>query len=191
MRLEDSSDVALMRDISIGRQDALKVLMDRYMPMVSRTSYRVLCDREDSDAVTRDTFIRLWKNSSAYDGSMNLSFWICRITCGLCHVRLRRRSLLDLLSIRPAVYETSAPAALSPEEDYITKETWAVFCRASQELSPRQRIVFTLWELEGFVPEEIALITGMSYDHIRSNLHVARKKLRQELEKYGEVNWKY
>lgn len=191
MRLEDSSDVALMRDISIGRQDVLKVLMDRYMPMVSRTSFRILCDFSDSGIVTRDTFIRVWKNSSAFDGSMALSVWLLRITCGLCYGRLRRRRLLDLVSIRPDVYEASAPAALSPDEEYITRETWAIFCRASHELSSRQRVVFTLRQLEGLSTEETALITGMSFDNIRENLHVARKRLRQELEKYGKVNWKY
>lgn len=191
MRLEDASDAVLMRDISTGRQDALKVLMDRYMPMVSRTSFRILCDFSDSGIVTSDTFIRVWKDASAFDGSMALSVWLLRITCGLCHRRLRRRRLLDLVSIRPDVYEASAPAPPSPDEDYITRETWAIFCRASHELSSKQRVVFTLRQLEGFSTEETALITGMSFDNIRQNLHIARQRLRQELEKYGKVNWKY
>ena len=191
MRLEDASDAVLMRDISTGRQDALKVLMDRYMPMVSRTSFRILCDFSDSGIVISDTFIRVWKDASAFDGSMALSVWLLRITCGLCHGRLRRRRLLDLVSIRPDVYEASAPAPPSPDEDYITRETWAIFCRASHELSSKQRVVFTLRQLEGFSTEETALITGMSSDNIRQNLHIARQRLRQELEKYGKVNWKY
>lgn len=191
MRLEDASDAVLMRDISTGRQDALKVLMDRYMPMVSRTSFRILCDFSDSGIVTSDTFIRVWKDASAFDGSMALSVWLLRITCGLCHGRLRRRRLLELVSIRPDVYEASAPAPPSPDEDYITRETWAIFCRASHELSSKQRVVFTLRQLEGFSIEETTLITGMSFDNIRQNLHIARQRLRQELEKYGKVNWKY
>ena len=191
MRLEDSSDAVLMRDISTGRQDALKVLMDRYMPMVSRTSFRILCDFSDSGIVTSDTFIRVWKDASAFDGSMALSVWLLRITCGLCHGRLRRRRLLELVSIRPDVYEASAPAPPSPDEDYITRETWAIFCRASHELSSKQRVVFTLRQLEGFSIEETTLITGMSFDNIRQNFHIARQRLRQELEKYGKVNWKY
>ena len=76
---------------------------------------------------------------------------------------------------------------MSPEEDFITKETWAIFCRASQGLSPKQRTVFTLRDLEGLSAEKVASITGMTADQIKSNLHIARKKIRQELERYGKV----
>ena len=94
---------------------------------------------------------------------------------------------MELFSIRPSVYESSAPAAMSPEEDFITKETWAIFCRASLELSPKQRTVFTLHDLEGLSVEEVISIIGMTADQIEDNLDIARKKIRQELERYGKV----
>ena len=53
-----------MGAVALGLQDALKVVLDRYMPMVSRTSYRILCDRDDSEDVTQEVFIRVWKNAS-------------------------------------------------------------------------------------------------------------------------------
>lgn len=186
-RLEIRSDSELMREVAVGRQEALKMIMERYMPLVSRTSYRILCDRPDCDYVTREVFIRVWNKASSYSGRYPLSIWICRITCGLCLARLRRRSLLDVFSIHTSVYEASAPAALSPEEDFITKETWAVFCRASLELSPRQRMVYVLRELEGFSTFEAADVTGLSVDQISRNLYGARKSIRKELEKYGKV----
>lgn len=180
-------DAYLMAEIALGRQEALRQVMDRYMSMVSRTSYRILCDMPDSEDVTQEVFIKVWKNASWYDSSYSISTWIYRITVNLCYDRLRRRRVMDVFSIRPAVYEASAPTALSPEEDFITKETWAVFCRASLELSPKQRTVFTLRDLEGLSTEETASITGMTTDQIKSNLHFARKRIRQELERYGKV----
>ena len=95
--------------------------------------------------------------------------------------------MLSIFSIDPPVYETSCPVALSPEEDFITKETWEIFCRASRNLSPKQRTVFTLRDLEGLDTEEVAAVTGLSADQIKSNLHIARKNIRQELERYGKV----
>ena len=187
MRIGQASDASLIREVVLGRREALKVIMDRYMTMVSRTAYRIMCDRPDSEDITREVFIMVWRNASSYDGRYSVSAWLYGITCNICLKRLRRRRIMELFSIRPSVYELSAPAAMSPEEDFITKETWAIFCRASLELSPRQRIVFTLLDLEGLSAEEVISITGMTADHIKDNLHIARKKIRQELERYGKV----
>jgi len=181
------NDEALMWAVSQGRRDALNALMDRYMPMVSRTSYRILCDQAESDDVTQEVFVKVWSNAYGFDGRYSLSTWIYRITTNLCYDKLRRRRVLDFLSISPSLYEMSAPQALSPEEDYITKETWEIFCRASRGLSPKQRTVFTLRDLEELSTEEVAAITGLTPDQIKSNLHIARKKVRSELEKYGKV----
>ena len=187
MSIGQASDASLIREVILGRREALKVIMDRYMTMVSRTAYRIMCDRPDSEDITREVFIMVWRNASSYDGRYSVSMWLYGITCNLCLKRLRRRRILELFSIRPSVYELSAPAAMSPEEDFITKETWAIFCRASLELSPRQRIVFTLLDLEGLSSEEVISITGMTSDQIKDNLYIARKKIRQELERYGKV----
>ena len=94
---------------------------------------------------------------------------------------------MDLFSSGPAVYDASAPAALSPEEDFITKETWAIFCRASSVLSPKHRTVFVLKDLEGLSTEDIVSITGMTSGQIKSHLDLARKRIIEELERYGKV----
>lgn len=180
-------DPALMGEVVLGRKDAFEVLLDRYIDMVSRTSYRILCDLPDSEEVTRKVFVRVWEHAPAYDSAYNVSTWIYRITCNLCFGCLRRRRYLSLLSIRPSVYETYSPAAISPEEDFITKETWEIYCRASRNLSSRQRVVYTLCELEELTAEEVEAVTDMKADQIDSDLQVARKMVRQELESYGKV----
>ena len=110
-----ANDVALMGAVALGRQDALNEVLDIYMPIVSRTSYRILCDRDDSEDITRKVFLRVWMKASDYDGRCDLSIWIYRITCNLCHGCLRRRSMLSFFWITPSLYETSAPLPISPE----------------------------------------------------------------------------
>ena len=60
MRLDQSRDISLMREVSLRQSYALKIIMDRYMSMVSRTAYRIMCDRPDSEAVTKEVFIKVW-----------------------------------------------------------------------------------------------------------------------------------
>lgn len=186
-RHEHLSDASLVREVALGRQDALGVVMDCHMAMVLRTAYRILCDRRDAEDVTRKAFLKVWKCPYDSERYENIRLWLYRITVGLCHSCLRRRRLTDVLSIRFRVYEDQSPVAASPEEEFITKESWAIFCRASLMLSPEQRVVYTLIELEMLSMEEVVVITGMSSERIGNDLDAAVEAVRQELERYGKV----
>ena len=186
-KVKYASDAALMGAVTLGMQEALNEVLDRYMPIVSRTSYRILCDRDDSGEVTRNVFLKIWRSASDFDGRYSLLVWIYRITCGQCYHRLLRRKVLSIFSTSPSVFETSAPHAASPEEDFITKESWEIYCRASRYLSPKQRMVFTLCDLEGLDIEDVGSVIEMSLDNIKSNLHIARETIVQELQRYGKV----
>lgn len=185
MRFE--SDEALMEAVSYGRRDAFETLVDRYMPVVSRTTLRILCDQSDSDLMTLAVFRTAWWSAAGFDGRFSLSVWMYRITFRLCLKRLRRNRFLDFISEPRAVYETSVPQSSSPEEDYITKEAWEIFCRASREMSLRQRAIFALCELEGLTVEDLQAVTGLSADSLEDNLLIARNKVISELEAYGKV----
>lgn len=185
--LAPRNDDTLMKAVALGRQDALKLLMDRYMPVVSRTAYRILCDREESRDVAQEVFLKVWQKASRFDERHSVATWLYRITSNLSIDRLRRRRIINIFIPQSSVYEMSAPEARSPEEDYITKEAWDIFCRASENLSPKQRLVYTLRELEELPASRVGEITGMTADQIKSNLSVARRKIKAELQKYGKV----
>lgn len=63
------------------------------------------------------------------------------------------------------------------------KEVAEIITRITQNLSPKQRLVFTLKELEGLEVEEISVITHLSPEKIKSNLYLAKKFIRQEFNK--------
>lgn len=181
-------DSALLACIG-GQRDpeALKMLMKRHLPLISRTSYRILCDRPDSEVVALRTFVRVWKEAAQYDGRLSVPVWLCRITCRICHNLLLFRHLQRLLSVQPALFETTPPQAETAAEDYATKESWEIFCRVSRKLTARQRIVFALRELEGFTVGETAAITGILPFMIERSLANARSKVKSELERYGQI----
>jgi RNA polymerase sigma-70 factor (ECF subfamily) len=54
----------------------------------------------------------------------------------------------------------------------------------TDRLSPKQKAVFVLSDLEDMTAEEISGITGMSRTTIKANLHYARKSISQMVEKY-------
>lgn len=185
--LRDMSEKTLMKELASGMHDAFGEVIDRYGPMVARTSYRILCDRADSEDITRKVFTRMWNMVPFFDESIPVSFRFYRITCRLCVRRLIKRNILEFFSVRQPVYEMSPPPSSGSEEDYIIEESWSIFCRASRNLSPKQRVVYVLMELEQMTAEEVAEVTGIYVEHVIDCLHQAKEKVRSELEIYGEV----
>ncbi len=176
-----------MKRIADGDTDAFEALMDRYLPMVSRVTYRILCDIDESEEVTEEVFLKVWRSAGEYDFRHGVSVWIYRMVCNLCYIHLRRMRFLDLFFIHPSVYETSAPHPLSPKEDFITKETWEVYCRSSTFLTSKQRMAFVFRELEELSTEDVSAIMNIRSDVIREELLVAREKIKGELARYGKV----
>jgi RNA polymerase sigma-70 factor (ECF subfamily) len=75
------------------------------------------------------------------------------------------------------------------EQYLMNSELGEIIQTLTNELTPKQKIVFTLRCLEELEIEEIIQITGMTAEKIKSNLFLARQSIRQKLEKYYEL-WK-
>ena len=184
--INNTRDAALMRAVAAGDPESFHEIMNRYLPIVSRTSFRILCDRPDSEYVTVEVFSRVWSNAADYDGTRPFYEWILAMTCRLCRQRVFWRMMLRVLAIRPDIYVTSPPR--TPwEDDYISKQAWEIFCRASLKLTSRQRIVYTLCELECLSVSQVHYITGLRPSSITYSLMQARERVKSELKRYGRV----
>lgn len=141
-------DWTLICRISDGDEEAMKVLVHRYWPLVFRTSLRIVCDRHEAEDISQEVFIRVWKSAGRFDRNGSITAWIYRITCNRATDILRKKKIFP--SYKKKQDETSrADSETSPEERLIASEEWKIFTEASGMLSPKQRIIFTLKEIEG------------------------------------------
>lgn len=180
-------DAEVLSGISCRTPKALDDIISRYLAPVSRISYRILCDRMDSEYVTLALFTMMWNEPQSFKGSIPLDQMVIRRTCSLCRQRLVRRMLLSLFSIDPQVYVSAVPV-VPGAEDFISRQAWTLYCRAAGSYSDRQRIVFTLCELEGYTVEKTAEIAGLVASRVDRDLEDARNKLRDELDQFGRMN---
>lgn len=176
-----------MYDIGCGEIRAMKHLMDRYLDLVAITAFRILCDRKDCEAVTRDVFIHAWNYSENYDGTISLRMWILRLTCKYARRQMVVRRLMYIFGHRPDLFVTSSPKAPN-YDDYVTKQAWELYCRASVSLSFRQRELFTLCVLEVISPDEASMITRISKRGIMRLLSESESIFRRELRHYGKAD---
>jgi RNA polymerase sigma-70 factor, ECF subfamily len=67
------------------------------------------------------------------------------------------------------------------EDGLINTELVHIIVALTDTLTPKQKIVFTLRDLEGLEVDEVSQITGLSAKQIKSNLFLARQAIRNKL----------
>lgn len=177
----------LLKGVLHGSVPAFRKLTAEYIPLVSRTSYRIMCDRSDSEYITKEVFISLWHDPLSYMEADSLSEALLRKTCAICRKRLARRRLYGIFSIHPELFVMSSPSVPSADE-YIARQAWEVFCRASRNCSDRQRILYTLHELEGLSVSASARVGRCLEFSAEEALESARRRVKEELDVYGRMD---
>lgn len=180
-------DMPLLKELHRGSERALETLMNKYLPLVSRTAFRILCDRLDSEAVTEKVFLQLWHDVMAYDDRYTLAEWLLRRTCLYSRLRISRRRFLSFAGVRTDVFALSRPK-VDDIDDYLTNMAWELFCRASGSMTPVQRIVFSLVVLEQVPDYKVAAITGLSTYRVKLALCRSHNKLSSELKRFGKLD---
>lgn len=183
--MEGKDDIILMKDVSFGNETAFKVLVERYINIVSRTSFRVLCDREDSEAVTVRVFVSLWNDVLEYDDRFTLEEWLLRKTVIYSRLRIMRRRVLRIFGVTTDLFVRAAPK-VEDHDDYVVKQAWELFCRASAHMTPLQNAAYALCALEGMATDKAARIIGLSHLRVSIALQRASDKIREELKHLGK-----
>ena len=179
-------DKELIKGVMHGSVPALKRLAGKYIPLVSRTTYRIMCDRSDSEYVTKEVFIALWHDPRSFMVQDDLSHEMLKRACRMCRKRLLRRKLYMMFSVHPDVFVISTPTVHSAEE-YMSRQVWEVFCRASLNCTDRQKIVYALHELEGVPLVSVADAGYYLPFTVEEALEEARSRVKEELGRYGRI----
>ena len=181
------NDMRVLSGIGSQTPEVLDNIISRFLEPVSRISYRILCDRMDSESVTLSLFTMIWNEPQSFNGTIPLDLMVVRRTCSLCRHRLIRRKFLRLFSIDPEVFISAVPI-VPGAGDFISRQAWTLYCRAAESYSNRQRIVFSLCELEGYTVGQAAEIIGIGVSRVDKDLEDARNKLRDELDHFGRMD---
>ena len=160
--------------------------MERIVDVVYRISFRILCDRIDSEYVTRKVLAFAKRKSIVYDGSEQSADWFIRQTCFMCRLTIVRRRALWLMDVRKDVFVRASPK-VGEHDDYITKQAWQVYCRAVNGMTPLQVTAYVLFVLEGIPEERAAEIMGLTRFRLRHLLKKATASIRAELAVYGSA----
>lgn len=133
---------------------------------------------ELASEVTDDSFMKFFGSISKYDKTQPLKAWLRRITINTAidHYRRNRNHLYNMDITEPSIEPMSQLVIdeLEVEDIY----------RLISELPEPLRMVFNLYEIEGYSHKEIAQLMDIGESSSRTYLTRAKLKLRQLVNKH-------
>lgn len=191
---EDSSDETLMIRYQRGDRAAFGVLVKRYERPLFTFASRYLGRNELARDVTQESFLRVVKRAQEFRHEARFSTWIFAIVRNLCVDELRKSKHRKHLSFDearedgPSLSETTAGSDRrdNPERQALGLELGRELKEAFGALPEDQLEVFLLRELAGLPFAEIAVMSGVSENTIKSRMRYALEKLQRALVGYEE-----
>jgi RNA polymerase sigma-70 factor (ECF subfamily) len=161
----------------------LEKAISEYGKATYNFAYRLTGNEADARDLTQDAFLRVFRAWRSFQPGTSFLSWIYRIVTNLHRDELRRKKGRFQEEIpednAPQEYGGSRPLALDPIEDYVSRQLSESMEVALAKLSPEQRSVIILADIEEYSYQEISDMMGCSIGTVRSRLHRARALLRR------------
>ena len=160
---------------------AARVLVERIQPLVEKLVRAHLPRNDDVEDLMQDVFLKLFSRLGQFRGQVPFEHWVSRVAVSTCIDRLRaqkRRPVTrwtDLSEGEQKLVDSlaaEAPAG-APERD-----AWGVMEKLLGSLSPSERLIISLADLDQRTIREICEITGWNSGVVRIRTFRARQKLK-------------
>src|SRR5678810_80317 len=143
-------DGALVQRARSGDQSAFDVLVRTYMEQAFRVAYRVVGHREDAEDLVQEAFLAAHQYLDSFEVGRPFGPWLMRIVvnrgANLRRSRARRSTEPETDGV------SDAPSALEETEWH---DTGRVLRDALATLSERQRLIVTMFDVDGMTSAEI------------------------------------
>jgi RNA polymerase sigma-70 factor (ECF subfamily) len=193
----DISDEALMIRYQRGDRGAFTALVRRHQTPLFNFAFRQLRVQSQAEDVVQEAFVRVVQNAHEFKHEARFTTWVYTITRNLCIDQLRKRALRRHASLddsrtgeegEPTLGDQTADSRASVEREATGSELKERIVKALDTLPDEQREVFLLREIAGLPFKEIAEVTGIAENTVKSRMRYALERLQEALAEYEEYS---
>jgi RNA polymerase sigma-70 factor (ECF subfamily) len=183
------ADDALVLRAQNGDHDAFGELVNRHQRRVWMVCRQYVGSAE-ADAVAQDSLVKAFTKIGDFDRRAAFPTWLTRIAINTCLDELRRRRRLAVVDEEadgddePGLLDRMPDDDAGPEARSMQKQAVASLEAHEEQLPPRQREIFRLRFYAEMELEEIAAALDVHVGTVKTQLHRAVHRLRQELGAY-------
>lgn len=168
-----------------GSEAAARELVSRLHPRVASIARIHLSRRDAVEDLAQEAFIRVFDHLASFDFRQPLEHWVSRITLNVCRNRHRHEShrpelrSADLSEAEQDWLTQAKPLLDHSDEGERKAAATSLLERILDQLAPDERLILTLFELEGHSASEVAALTGWSVLNVRMRAFRARLHAQQ------------
>lgn len=177
------SDEELISDYLEGNENALSVLVDRYVSDLYNFAFTLTHDRQSAEDVAQEAFVKAWKNIRRFVPGNSFRSWLFTIARNTAVDVLRKRHDIAFSAFETnegnVILETLRDTEPLPDELLARAEDTRYIERLLEELSPAYREVLTLRNTSNMTFEEIGQIVGRPLHTVKSQYRRAIAALQR------------
>lgn len=173
-----SVDAALVARARAGDPDAFESLARRHLAAAHRVALGRVRNSQDAEDVCQDAFVTALKKLDSCERPEQFRAWFLTIVRNRAH---NVRKYQDVRRTEPIEHAGAAATRDDPHADVDRRRIRTRITEALATLTDLQRQVVVFHDYEGRRHQEIGDALGISPGASRFHLHVARKRLREEL----------
>ena len=181
-------DAVLVSNYIAGDETALSVLIDRHQSKIFGFIYSKIGDRDTTDDIFQDTFIKVIKTlkSNNYNEEGKFLPWVMRIAHNLVidHFRKSKKMPLFRETEEFSIFSIMSDQSLSMENQLITEQVELDLKRLIDELPSDQREVVLMRMYQDLSFKEIAELTGVSINTALGRMRYALLNMRKLIDKH-------
>jgi RNA polymerase sigma-70 factor (ECF subfamily) len=178
-------DIKIIEECRDGNLRNFGKLVELSSPVAFSVAFRMLGDEDQAKDIVQDTMVTIWQKLKKIKSPEGYKTWMYRIVVNKCYDQLRRRKRnREFVAEEVTWVLISNRISEEPLTDLENEETARIINQLTNRLSPKQKAVFILSDLEEMSSQEISEIMGLSKSGIKANLYYARKNISEMVEKY-------
>ena len=176
--LKSMSDFEIIQACLSEDNGYFEELVARYKNLIYSIIFRMTSDKEESNDLSQEVFIKIYKNLDKYYPEFKFSTWIIKITTNhvIDHRRKRYQETVPIDDVKQG-----ASLDESPEIAYIKKESENILLEAIQTLPDMYKIPINLYHKQGLSYQEISNIIGEPLSKVKNRIFRGRRMLKKTL----------
>jgi len=178
-------DFNLIEECRNGNLNNFRKVVEASTPLAFSVAFRMLGDEHAAKDAVQETMVTVWRKLPAINTSAAYKTWLYRIVVNKCQDELRKRKKnREVKQDDPSWMKLAEIISDNSSEKIDNSEMATIISGLTEKLSPKQKTVFILSDMEDMTSDEIEDITGMNKLIVKANLYYARKSIRAMLQRY-------
>ena len=174
------ADLELAKRCRDGDADAFEELYRQHAGRLFNLTSRMVGSSQEAEDLLQEVFLHAYRKLDSFRGESSLGTWLYRLGMNQCLDHLRGRQA-RMNQATESLDQDGAAEPMSPSSTTPVAVSRMDLERAIGKLPHGCRAAFLLHDVEGFEHREVAAMLGVSEGTSKSQVHKARRRLRQLL----------